>query len=254
MSTANERGQVSFTSVTFRKYTAEEIIEFARRNGIFQIELGGDVHLPPGDAVRAEKLRDEALAKGVRVLSYGSYYMLLENMDFQPVLESASAVGAQGVRIWAGSPVCGRTDCDEAEFARAVEELRSVCRAAERQGLTIHLEKHRGTLTQDPDQALRLMEAAAMPNLKIYWQPNPELDVAENERAIRLLLPHISHVHTFSWTEKNKRLPLEARESDWRQYIRLLGPRTYILEFVKDDDEMQFIQDVITLRQWIQEG
>lgn len=254
MNTANERGQVCFTSVTFRKHTAEEIIGLACRNGISQIELGGDVHLPPGDAVRAARLRDEALAKGVRVLSYGSYYMLLENMDFHPVLESALAVGAQGIRVWAGSPMRRRTDCDEAEFVRAVNELRSVCRAAEQHGLTIHLEKHRGTLTQEPDQALKLIEAAAMTNLKIYWQPNPELGVAENERAIRLLLPHISHVHTFSWTEKNERLPLAARESDWRRYIRLLGPRVYILEFVKDDDEAQFIHDVITLRQWVQEG
>lgn len=254
MKAANERGQVSFTSVTFRKYTAEEIIELACRNGISQIELGGDVHLPPGDAVRAAGLRGEARSKGVGVLSYGSYYMLLENMDFGPVLESAVTVGAQGIRIWAGSPRRGRADCDAAEFARAVDELRRVCRAAQPHGLTIHLEKHRWTLTQDPERALKLIEAAAMPNLKIYWQPNPELDMAENERAIRLLLPHISHVHTFSWSGKNERLPLAALESDWRQYIRLLGPRTYILEFVQGDDEAQFIQDVAALRKWIGEG
>ena len=249
-----EKGQVSFTSVTFRARTVEDVVQIASQNGISLIEWGGDVHVPSGDAARAAKVRSLAASKGVRSLSYGSYYMLLEGMDCAPAIESAAAVGAEGIRIWAGSPRRGRIDCDAAEFDRAVEELRNMCKAAQVCGLTVHLEKHRGTLTQNPELALKLLEAAAMPNLKIYWQPNPELSIAENGRAICLLLPYVSHVHTFSWTEKNERLPLVAREHDWRHYISLLGPRTYILEFVRDDDEAQFTHDVITLQRWLQEG
>ena len=95
-----KRGLVS---VTFRQLPCEEIIRLCRENGLSYIEWGGDIHVPAGDTEKAAEVAGLCRAAGVTPLGYGSYYNASDDFArFQPVLDTARALGAGYVRIWAG--------------------------------------------------------------------------------------------------------------------------------------------------------
>ncbi|MDR3144917.1 MAG: sugar phosphate isomerase/epimerase [Treponema sp.] len=236
----------ALTSVSFRSLGAETIIRLAKTAGLDGIEWGGDIHVPPGDRSLAANIKAKTLEAGLRVLSYGSYYKLLAGSDFTPVLETAAALAAPRIRVWAGALPSARAD--KAYYQSAAAELRSVCARAGEQGIRIGLEYHRATLTDTCESAEKLISLTNHKNLSTYWQPNPDLPPAEHHREITLLLPNISAIHVFHWKAGNIRRPLAEGEALWREYVRLLGKdRDYIMEFVMDDAEEQFLADAATL-------
>jgi 3-dehydroshikimate dehydratase len=248
---------VGLTSVTFRKLGAREIIALAAREGLGGIEWGGDVHIPPGDLVQAKTVRRITEEAGLRVLSYGSYYRLCEQVagqDFAQVFAAACALGAPNIRIWAGA--FSPRQADSAYCTRAAEELRRIAGLAAKQGITISLEYHRNTLTETPESALNLLNAAEAPNVRTYWQPNPERTVKENCAELCAVLPWVSNVHVFQWTLGNVRRPLEEGAGEWGQYLRILGEsggeHAYLLEFVQNDDPACFCRDACTLKGWME--
>jgi sugar phosphate isomerase/epimerase len=238
------------TSVTFRSLTAERIISLAKKAGLDGIEWGGDIHVPPGDISLAAKIKAETLEAGLAVLSYGSYYKVLKGGAFTPVLETAAVLGAPLIRAWAGELPSARAD--ETWYNRAAAELRALCAQAGERGIGVGLEYHRGTLTDTCESAERLLRLTDRGNLSTYWQPNPDLTEAERRGEITRLLPEISSVHVFHWERGNIRRPLAEGENIWKEYVRLLGKdRNYIMEFVTDDDENNFLTDAETLRRLV---
>ncbi|MDR2245732.1 MAG: sugar phosphate isomerase/epimerase [Treponema sp.] len=235
------------TSVSFRSLTAGTIIGLAKSAGLDGIEWGADIHVPPGDISLAEKIKAETLEAGLLVLSYGSYYKLPKGGVFTPVLETAAALGAPLVRVWAGALPSAQSD--ESYYRSVATELRTVCARAAERGIRIGLEYHRGTLTDTCESAEKLLRITDCENLSTYWQPNPDLSATEHRREIAFLLPRISYVHVFYWEKGNVRRPLAEGESLWKEYTCLLGKeREYIMEFVMDDDEANFSADARTLR------
>jgi sugar phosphate isomerase/epimerase len=235
------------TSVTFRSFSAEKIISLAQSAGLDGIEWGGDIHVPPGNTSLAAKIKTETLEAGLNVLSYGSYYTILKGGDFAPVLETAAVLGAPLIRVWAGT--LPSAQADEACYKSAASELRAVCAQAGERSIRIGLEYHRDTLTDTCESAEKLLRLTGRENLSAYWQPNPDLSAAEHRREIALLLPKISSIHVFYWEKGNVRRPLVEGETLWNEYTRLLGKdRNYIMEFVIDDDEANFLADAGTLR------
>jgi sugar phosphate isomerase/epimerase len=238
---------IGLTSVTFRSLPAERIISLAKQAGLDGIEWGGDIHVPPGNASLAANIKAQTVDAGLGVLSYGSYYRLLTGGGFAPVLDTAAALGAPMVRVWAGplpSAAAG-----EAWYDGAATELRSVCAMAADHGITVGLEYHRGTLTDTSASTKKLLLRAGAENLSTYWQPNPDLSIAEHRGEITLLLPRISSIHVFHWERDNIKRPLAEGEGAWGEYLSLLGKdRDYIMEFVRDDSEEQFRADAQTLR------
>ena len=243
--------EISFTSVTFRPNTTEEVIQIAIKNNIRRIEWGGDIHVPAGDIEKAREVKCMMDDNNLLALSYGSYFKLLTGMDFKQHAESACTIGARTIRIWAGDYSLRKRVFNREELKNAALELKEVCRIAEDYDLSVSLEKHRYTLTEYPIVAAELLDMADMCNLYCYWQPNPELSVEDNLRAIRILKPYISNVHVFSWQKDNTIMPLSYGESSWEKYIEELGNRTYIIEFVRTNSPVQFEEDLQTLRKWI---
>jgi sugar phosphate isomerase/epimerase len=235
------------TSVTFRSLAAGKIIALAKNAGLDGIEWGGDIHAPPGDMSLAAEIKAETLEAGLRVLSYGSYYKVLKGGAFTPVLETAAALGAPLIRVWAGE--LPSAQAGDGYYESAAAELRSVCARAGERGIRIGLEYHRGTLTDTCESAGKLLRLTGCENLSTYWQPNPDLAAAEHRREIALLLPEISSIHVFYWERGNIRRPLAEGENLWKEYASLLGKdRNYVMEFVMDDSEANFLADAETLR------
>src|SRR5690606_25566636 len=89
-------------SVTFRELTPEQIVVHAAEAELEVIEWGGDVHVPAGDPERAVQVAQATTDAGLAVCSYGSYFRAGADEALTPILDSAEALGAGRVRIWAG--------------------------------------------------------------------------------------------------------------------------------------------------------
>ncbi|MCI8442783.1 MAG: sugar phosphate isomerase/epimerase [Provencibacterium sp.] len=242
-------------SVTFRELSPEEIIALAKEAGLEGIEWGGDIHVPAGEPDLARRVGEATRAAGLQVISYGSYYRLMAQekpeQAFLPWLETAKALRAPNVRIWAG----GKTpeQADEAYRQAAAAELRCLCALAGEKGLSVSLEYHRGTLTQTAESALSLKKAADSENLFLYWQPNPDIPHEKNLQELQAVKPYLSHLHVFHWRNPNNtRYPLAEGAQEWRAYIEAAGKEHgYLMEFVRDAAVPQFQEDARTLLQWV---
>jgi sugar phosphate isomerase/epimerase len=225
------------TSVTFRQLGWREVIRVARDCGLDGIEWGGDIHVPPGDVLHAQKVYQDTVDAGLAVLSYGSYYRLGGDAPFGSVLETALALHTKIIRVWAG------TDLD-----LAAEDAKRIADLAKPHDITVAFEYHRNTLTETSESALALLQAIARENVKTYWQPNPELTHAKRLAELAAIRPYLEYMHVFHWTRRGRRLPLEAGAAQWRDYLCAASPKAAILEFVKDDDPAQCARDAIQLR------
>lgn len=244
--------KTGLTSVTFRQKTVEEIISLAKDAGLTGIEWGGDIHVPAGDIDTAAETARKTQEAGLEVLSYGSYYRGVEGEDFAPVLESAKALGAPVIRIWAGRKTF--EESSEEEMKVLAERIREAAEMAQEEGMDLAFEYHRGTATQTVTGALELLKAVRCCNVSCYWQPNPDISKEEQLAEIDALLPFLANIHVFAWTGENVRHPLAEGEADWMEalsHIREGGKNhALILEFVKDDSPEQFQTDAAVLKEW----
>jgi len=234
------------TSVTFRHLTWLEVICVAVECNLHGIEWGGDVHCPPGDIALAGEIAAATREAGLAVLSYGSYYRLGCGKDFAPVLASAVALGAPVIRVWAGNKASATYTPEERELA--IADARYIADQAAAHGITVALEYHRDSLTDNAQSAVALLQAAG--NIKTYWQPNPEISRTQNLAELQAVLPWLTHMHVFQWRHDGTRLPLQDGADDWAAYFALAGEQTgaAILEFVKDNCPAQCAQDAASLR------
>jgi len=173
------------------------------------------------------------------------------------VLDTAVALGAPNVRVWAPfgiEPGSSRT-------GEVAEALRAVCARAAERDLTVGLEYHGGTLTATAASARALLDAVAAPNLASYWQPpywtarrGPGDDAAD----VKVLAPRLSHLHVYEWVGADDRRPLDEGRVRWREVLAALRdasgparptPRVAFLEFVAGDDPRALLRDARTLHE-----
>lgn len=244
-------------SVTFRKKTPEEIIKMAARAGLQAIEWGGDVHVPPGDLDNATKVGELTRNAGLEVSSYGSYYRAGNNDTILSRIQTAQSLGTKSIRIWAGvmdrSKEVGKIN--EADFNRIVKDVKESAQIAREYEMSLHLEYHRWTYTDTLESAKLLMEEINEPNVFLYWQPATGISKEERLKSIELLQTWITNIHVFQWDENFSRYPLEEGKNEWKSYINHIQSfspkeRYYLLEFVKDEELVQFQQDAKTLKQF----
>lgn len=244
---------IGLTSVTFRGLNVETIVELAVQAGIDGIEWGGDIHVPVGDLKAARYASGLTRRAGLKVLSYGSYYRLGNGGDFSVVLKTARELGAPNIRIWAGS--ISPEAAGEEDYKSLAEELQQICSQAQKAGITVSLEYHRGTLTETAVSTLKLIGLVQIKNLYTYWQPNPDITQDENCEELQMVKPYLSHIHTFYWKAGNTRYPLAEGKAEWLNYLRVaeldLKKSACILEFVKDDSIINFMADAAELKNYL---
>ncbi|MCJ7549353.1 MAG: sugar phosphate isomerase/epimerase, partial [Anaerolineae bacterium] len=114
--------QTGLVSVTFRKLTPRAIVDLVAEAGLDAIEWGGDVHVPHGEIEIARSVRQMTEDAGLDMPSYGSYYRAGHSklVPFGTVVETAIALGAPIIRIWAGKQ--GTAAADEAYWLRVIED------------------------------------------------------------------------------------------------------------------------------------
>ena len=245
--------KTGIVSISFRKYSKEEIVRFAKAAGLDSVEWGGDVHTPHGNTEEAEKTLAITKEAGLEIAEYGSYYIIGQSDEglFADVLASAETLGTKLIRVWPGMNKSSDTFTAE-EYEKYVADAKRICALAKEKGMTVALECHPNSLTDEYHTSLRFLSDVGCENLKMMWQPNQHRPLDYNLDAIKALLPHIVAVHVFYW-ERKTRLPLSSGECDWKQYIGLLKSKelNYMLEFMHDDNIETLGETAKTLKSWL---
>ena len=250
-------------SITFRQLGITQIVELVQQAGLDAVEWGGDLHVKPGGIAAANDARRQCRDSGLEVSSYGSYYTVLDadggEQDFNPVLETTLALDTDTIRIWAGALPSGYAE--RAYRTRFIEKLRADLDAAAAQNVRLALEFHVNTLSDSNAAALALLDEINHPNLYTYWQPIYWLaDTDYCLDGLEKLAGRILNLHVFnwrfhagrgSWGESVDRLSLEEGAVEWEKYLSVplpAGTHYALMEFVRDDDPLQFAKDAVTLK------
>jgi sugar phosphate isomerase/epimerase len=244
-------------SITFRKLSPEEVISLCVKAGVQAIEWGGDVHVPAGAVARAKEVGQWTREAGLMVAAYGSYYRLgggeKNTATFEQVLSSAAALGAPTIRVWAG--IKASKEYISEERAAVVDDGLRVADLAAKRGITVCLEYHPNTLTDDADSVRLLLKELDHPNIEFLWQPPIDETVAASAARLIEVLPRLRNVHVYYWKPGVERRPLAEGEAGWRSYIDIVRqtgkPVDFLLEFVVNDSPEQFIGDAATLRRML---
>lgn len=246
-----EKGLVS---VTFRAKKPEEIITLAAQAGLTAIEWGGDVHVPHGNIYTAKVVGEMTRKAGLTVASYGSYYKCLPgNLTFDAVLETADALGAKVIRVWAGNK--NFDVAEEAEREQVYAALTYAVEKAGLRGITVATEMHNNTLTNTLEGTLTMLKK--VPGLMTYWQPLYCRTPQEECAIISRLGKHIVGAHISYWQDSVQQ-PLAKAGERLGRYIDVLNNESragfILLEFVAKHSEQQFFEDAHVLlnpvRKW----
>lgn len=245
--------KTGIVSISFRKYSKEEIATAAKNAGLDAIEWGGDVHVPHGNKEEAENAVKITHRYGLEVAEYGSYYVIGQSEPelFSAVLSSSEILGTKIIRVWPGMNKSSDSFTNE-EYDAFVADAKRICALAKKKDVTVALECHPNSLTDEYHTALAFLSDVGCDNLKMMWQPNQHRSLSYNLDAINTLLPYIVGVHVFSWKRK-ARLPLISGEKEWREYINLLSVKdlNYMLEFMHDDKIETLEETAKTLKSWL---
>ncbi|RAU93706.1 sugar phosphate isomerase/epimerase [Paenibacillus sp. YN15] len=143
----------------------------------------------------------------------------------------ARKLGGAHVRLfldWIGS-----AEATEAQWIRAAQGLKAICRTAEQNGVFIIMETHHGQLTDTTPATLRLLELVDSPQLKVNLDIYNLFHMGENPlQALQALWPHTVNIHL-----KNGRhspegkvrygYPLREGDMDFMPFLRQIRQLEY---------------------------
>ena len=255
--------KTGLVSITFREHSLEALAQLVADTGLSGIEWGGDVHAPHGDLATASRAKRLCEESGLEVSAYGSYYRfddcLEEGADggpeFEAVLDTADAMGAPSIRVWAGRRASA--EVGERDFQRIVNRSREIGELASERGVRIDYEYHDNSLTDTHDATERLLDAVDHPNVRTLWQTPLQVGHAYRLEGIRLLADRISNAHCNYFGENGWPNALELSEgtSEWAEDLQVLidsgDDRWISIEHVKGGSVEQFKRDAATLRAWL---
>jgi sugar phosphate isomerase/epimerase len=240
-------------SVSFRDLSPSQIAAMAAEAGLDGIEWGGDVHAPHGDRRTAEQVRHCTLDAGLQISSYGSYYRVActgdDSSAFETVLESAVALQAPVIRVWAGNrPSAG---ADEDWWSRVVEDTQRIAAMTAPLGIGIAFEFHGHSLTDTTESTLRLLYRLDQPTISTYWQPPDSTEPEPPLDSLKRVSGRLSNLHVHYFVG-DQNVGLDKGKEAWRAYFAhvqsLPGDRYALLEFVPDNTVESFMHEAKMLK------
>ena len=218
-------------SVSFRKYTPDEILTAMNGCGLKYIEWGSDVHCPPEKASEIAALQKQY---GIECCSYGTYFKFLvaEVGELEKHIAAAKILGTNVLRLWCGNK--NSEDYTSKEKAQLFADCKAAAKLAEENGVTLCMECHEKTYTNKKDAAFELMQAVSSESFRMYWQPNQHKSEKENLEYAELLAPYTVNIHVFNW-KNGKKYPLCEAVDVWREYLKRFDQdKALLLEFMPD--------------------
>ena len=180
--------------------------------------------LPLRDRRTAEQARRASDDTGVPIVGLTPYTTGINALDegewrtavdeFRGAIEIAQVVGANRLRVYAGSWHPGDQD-HAAHWGRLVEALRTLAPVASAAGVRLCVENHFGTMTQSAAETARLVREVGHDAVRVlYDQAN--LTFAHDEpydEALRLQGDLVGHVHVKDLVFTDPDAPFRATET-----------------------------------------
>lgn len=238
-------------SVTFRKKSAAQVIEIAKKAGIGYIEWGGDVHVT--NIEEARLVRSVCDNEGIKISSYGSYFNCAEydERKWSEICQIAEKMGAASIRVWLGKKNSEITS--EAEYRKLLANTRKMCELAAKHNLIVCPECHDNTFNNNTDAFLRIANDLNVKNFRTYFQSRyfrMEYDLDRIDRTF----DYIKDVHV---SYRDLRREQRFRKKD-RNYLdtllRKLMSKGFngivMVEFVSGDSERVLLKDTKKLKSY----
>ncbi len=149
---------------------------------------------------------------GINALDDGEWRAALD--EFRGALEIAQVVGADRLRVYAGSWHPGDRD-HAARWNRLVAALRTLAPEASDAGLQLCVENHFGTMTQSAAETARLVREVEHAAVRVlYDQANLTFTHDEPyEEALRIQGDLVAHVHVKDLVFTDPDAPFQASET-----------------------------------------
>ncbi len=240
--------KLGLVSISFRKHSPEEIIIAAKKAGLECIEWGSDVHAPYNDTEKLNRIAALQKEHSIYCSSYGTYFRLgvSEIEELPQYITAAKTLGTDVLRLWCGNKAYAEYTEEEKELLFA--ECRKAAEIAESENVTLCMECHNHTFTDEIEAALELMKAVDSPYFRMYWQPNQFKTVRQNMNYAENISEYTRHIHVFNWSG-DERYPLEESIEIWEKYLeKFKGERALLLEFMPDDDINSLSREANSLR------
>jgi sugar phosphate isomerase/epimerase len=223
---------LGLVSVSFRHHAPKDILEAMKKAGLSLIEWGSDIHAPCDNIENLKTIAELQKEHGILCSSYGTYFRLGETPidELEKYINAAKILTTNILRLW-----CGRkkgADMTQQEREVFINDCKKAAKIAEKHEVVLCMECHKKTFTEDPADAVFLMNEVASPHFRMYWQPFQWQGVSDNIKNAQMIAPYAEHIHVFNWKE-DKKLPLLEAVSEWREYLKnFSGERTLLLEFM----------------------
>jgi L-ribulose-5-phosphate 3-epimerase len=180
--------------------------------------------LPVRDSRSAEQARQASEDTGIPIVGMTPYTTGINALDerewrtavdeFRGAIEIAQVVGADRLRVYAGSWQPDQRD-HEAHWNQLVAALRTLAPEASDAGVRLCVENHFGTMTQSATQTAWLVREVNHPAVRVlYDQANLTFTHDEPyEEALRVQGDLIGHVHVKDLVFTDPDAPFQASET-----------------------------------------
>ena len=191
-------------------HTVPHALKLFRAAGLDAAEViyqdGYTSGLPQGDRRAAMEALQAAEGEGLPIVGLTPYTTAINALDdsewrgavneFRGAIETAHLLGADRVRVYAGSWHLGDTDHAQ-RWAKLREALQTLAPEAEQAGVRLCVENHFGTMTQTAAETAALVREVAHPAVRVlYDQANLTFTHDETfEEAMAVQGDLIGHVH-----------------------------------------------------------
>ena len=241
------------SSITLRRYGISEAVAYVADAKLQVIEWTADPHVPHGDLNAAREAAQRTADAGLQLAGYGSYYRCGEptvSPPFEQVLETAEALGAPSVRVFAGRKQS--TQAPPTYWKTVTRDLERVAALASDAGRPVSVEFMDHTLNDCPNGWKQLLATGNFTDLTTYWQPTAATEEMHRIDVVNELIKHIGNIHVFVW-DHGVRVPLARGAREWLRVIELLADDTrrehcLLLQLVEKDRPENFMRDAETLR------
>lgn len=202
-------------TIVGREQSMRDFIQIASKAGAQGLEIWAKPpHVSyPMNEQEIDETRAFAEEHGVPVIAIGSYYrsgISVEQSGVPITKETEIAIakqfGAKIIRVWAGDKDYGSVH--EADRTAIIDDLRSFGDQAGKDGITVVLERHNNTLTNEWDTVAGLMDKINHPHVALNYQiPSPASKLEFETKSINdytKLLPYSKHAHLQNYVSQEE--------------------------------------------------
>jgi len=239
--------KAGLATIALRKYDIFKAIDLAAEAGFAGVEIWGKPpHTPDQfDEDHTRKILDRLRENRLEVSMFGSYVNPCSpdyEQKKEDALKIARIIDARIIRVWAGNKE--PHEAPDELWGHVASALHEYALRAGEYGIELAMEMHGGTLCFTPEGALRIIEEAGSPYLKLNYQvANPS--VPEYERVIAMVGDHVINVHAQNyrpWAEDPSKMELclvEEGQVNYAEVLRLLSKHGFDgfveVEFLKGE-------------------